>query len=140
MNGRQNAWGSTGCPCPAILSQACVPSSTCFFQRSKSCWAPVLSAMIASLLRPRREPAGDLGPAVHRGAPSRDERDVPARELDVFLVRTGDRLNERPDTSRRGDIIFLGADGQHRAADTPEPYRPAGHRELALDHPVLLVV
>src|SRR2546422_377935 len=45
MKGRQKACGSGDCPCPAILSQARVPSSTCFFQRSKSCWAPVWSAI-----------------------------------------------------------------------------------------------
>src|SRR6266403_5240536 len=53
MNGRQKACGSGACPCPAILSQACVPSSTCFFHMSKSCWVPELSAIVSSLLYDR---------------------------------------------------------------------------------------
>src|SRR2546427_12879432 len=86
-----------------------------------------------------REPAGDLRPAVTRGPPPGDERDVAAGQLDVLLVTAADEIDERAHARGRSDVVFLGADDVDRARDVLEAHRSAAHDELAPVELVLLV-
>src|SRR5437899_626003 len=86
-----------------------------------------------------REPAGDLRPAVTRGPPPGDERDVAAGQLDVLLVTAADDVDERAHARGRSDVVFLGTDDVDRAGDVLEAHRAAAHDELAPVELVLLV-
>src|SRR6266545_2081755 len=137
MKGRQNAWGSTGCPWPSILSQVWAPSSTCFLQRSKSCWLGMSTMMrpLRTAVRARPRPSASNGP--RRPAP-RSAR-CARRQLHVLPVPAAHGLDQWLHATGRRDIVFLRANRQHRAVDALEPHRAPGHRELPLDQLVLLV-
>src|SRR5688572_13444454 len=168
MNGFQNACGSTaGAPAAPgawLMSRthACVPSSICFFQRSMSCWFMTVGPHFSSTclwhvdrgplgygyplwpltsapLRAPSEPGSDLGPAVHRGAAARDQRDVAARQLDVLAVRAAHGVDEGPHARRRRDVVLLRTDREHRARDALEVDGLPAQSQLAADQPVLLV-
>src|SRR3990170_3257917 len=75
------------------------------------CAAPTAS-------RPRRQPRGDLRPAVHRGAA---------------------RVDERLDAAGGRDVVLPGPHRQDGTGDALEIHPLAAHDELALDETVRLV-
>src|SRR5205814_8940884 len=88
---------------------------------------------------PGGEPAGNLGPAVARGAAAGDQRDVTAGQLDVFLLTARDGVEQRVDALGRRDVVLLSADDEDGARDVLETHGPAAHDELAALEPVLLI-
>src|SRR3972149_724801 len=145
MKGRQKAWGSSvwAWGVPIIFSHCWVPSSTCFFQRSKSCCPPV-SAIVTPFpcpdaSRARRQPRGDRGPAVHRGAAPGDERDVPAGHLHVLAVRASHGLDQRLDAAGGRDVVLPGPHREDGTGDPREIHLRAAHHQLPPDEAVLLV-
>src|SRR5207249_6688381 len=62
----------------------------------QTCALPISKAS-SPALRARSQPGRDLRPAMDGGPPTRDERDVSARQLDVFLLAAPDLVEERPD-------------------------------------------
>src|SRR4030095_3116454 len=85
------------------------------------------------------EPSRDLRPAVDGSAPPCDERDVPTRQLDVFLLATPDLVDERPYTLGGRDVVFLRADDEDRARDALEPGRATANDELVAVELVVLI-
>src|SRR2546427_187980 len=68
-----------------------------------------------------------------------DERNVAARELDVFLLVAPHRVHEGPHAPGWCDVVLLGAHDEDGTRDALQAHRPAAHHELAPEELVVLV-